>query len=373
MGRIVNSFEREFGKNAGKVVSNFLFGDSHSTPYRRVGSSNRAPKEQVVTVYHEPSEPSIKDIRKMELDDKTLDEISNLADLPIPKDSSSLYNLLSKLTSLMAAHKWSTADKVGNKYNEVLLQKGKYCLLALKSLGIQSAQLDYYDSFIQKYTRKGTLAKHFYWVALLVIVTIAGCVCLFVYLDAKRILIPTLEGVGAIVVCVLSLFIYRKISRKSISSQSSIAVYNANSQKDIGDTPELKENSREDTETKFIDLKVGGRIENKLREIWLRYKRVPKTIIERHPIFSADGVKNSLLFIGVNPSYNPEDDINLLKSQNGASLMYGSFYNLESAPNYFKILEAFATACGKAYSHINLLYARENNRDILLSCDSNFI
>ena len=26
MGRIVNSFQREIGKNAGKAVSNFLFG-----------------------------------------------------------------------------------------------------------------------------------------------------------------------------------------------------------------------------------------------------------------------------------------------------------------------------------------------------------
>jgi hypothetical protein len=29
-----NSFKRELGKNAGKAFSNWIFGDSHSTPYR---------------------------------------------------------------------------------------------------------------------------------------------------------------------------------------------------------------------------------------------------------------------------------------------------------------------------------------------------
>jgi hypothetical protein len=55
------------------------------------------------------------------------------------------------------------------------------------------------------------------------------------------------------------------------------------------------------------------------------------------------------------------------------SLMYGSLYQLPDAPSYFKSLEIFAEKAGKPYSHINLLYARENDRDLLLGCDHNFI
>lgn len=36
MGKFENAFKREMGKNTGKVLSNFLFGDKHSTPYRKV-------------------------------------------------------------------------------------------------------------------------------------------------------------------------------------------------------------------------------------------------------------------------------------------------------------------------------------------------
>ena len=43
MGIIENSFKRELGKNAGKMVSNMIFGDKHSTPYRRVHSAPPPP------------------------------------------------------------------------------------------------------------------------------------------------------------------------------------------------------------------------------------------------------------------------------------------------------------------------------------------
>ena len=45
MGKTTDSFKREIGKNAGKAVSNWLFGDAHSTPYRRVDSAKGARRE----------------------------------------------------------------------------------------------------------------------------------------------------------------------------------------------------------------------------------------------------------------------------------------------------------------------------------------
>jgi hypothetical protein len=39
MGKFGNSFKREMGKNTGKFVRDLIFGDMHSTPYRRVGAS----------------------------------------------------------------------------------------------------------------------------------------------------------------------------------------------------------------------------------------------------------------------------------------------------------------------------------------------
>lgn len=96
-------------------------------------------------------------------------------------------------------------------------------------------------------------------------------------------------------------------------------------------------------------------------------------IIARKPIFAADGVKDSILFVGINPSSSPDDDNLFLHSDSDNSLLYGSFYQREDAPMYFKALEGFASQCGFAYTQMNLLYAPENNRDLLLRTNSDFI
>ena len=147
-------------------------------------------------------------------------------------------------------------------------------------------------------------------------------------------------------------------------------------------TKHFDENSQEATspqtiiegESIFFDLNENERIEKRLAQIWQKYQRlVPNAIMKRKPIFSADGVKDSILYVGVNPSYNPNDDEVFIPSSDSLSLMYGSFYQRDDAPDYFKYLEEFASMVGKGYTHINLLYARENNRDTLLGCNSDFI
>ena len=124
----------------------------------------------------------------------------------------------------------------------------------------------------------------------------------------------------------------------------------------------------------FFDLNERNRISDKLANIWSKYSSiVNKEIINRRPIFSADGVKDSVLYVGINPSYDPADDDVFLKSDDEKSLLYGSLYQRGDAPDYFKKLEAFSDSLEKGYSHTNLLYARENDRKMLLRTNSDFI
>ena len=124
----------------------------------------------------------------------------------------------------------------------------------------------------------------------------------------------------------------------------------------------------------FFDLDANNRICSALHRIWLKYRNsVPSEYIERRPIFAADGVEDCILFVGVNPSYSPEDDQRFIESNNKHSLLYGSFYQRDDAPPYFKALESFAGRCGKPYAHMNLLYVRENDRDALMKVNPDFI
>ena len=63
----------------------------------------------------------------------------------------------------------------------------------------------------------------------------------------------------------------------------------------------------------------------------------------------------------------------MITSKKGTALLYNSLYKRPGAPLYFKELEKIADRVGYPYTHINLLYARENNREALLNTNSDFI
>ena len=123
-----------------------------------------------------------------------------------------------------------------------------------------------------------------------------------------------------------------------------------------------------------INLNQQNRISDTLNSIWTRYKnQIPPTIYARSPIFATEGIKDSILFVGVNPSYIESDDEVLKSTDNHKSLSYGSFYKKPGAPEYYNKLEEFASELGYAYSHMNLLYLRENDRNIIATLNSEFI
>ncbi|MBR6031532.1 MAG: hypothetical protein IKP36_06180 [Bacteroidaceae bacterium] len=103
MGKTFDSFKREIGKNTGKAVSNFFFGDSHATPYRRVGSSevHQARAEAQQTRAYTERERVRAQIEKQEQDDlnildgAVLKNVDIVLQTPIPQDEAGLLNLMS--------------------------------------------------------------------------------------------------------------------------------------------------------------------------------------------------------------------------------------------------------------------------------------
>src|SRR5690554_6929414 len=68
MSIVGNSFKRELGKNAGKMVSNMIFGDKHSTPYRRVhNAAPPAPKPSKAQLEHEANLVRIQAEKEMQM------------------------------------------------------------------------------------------------------------------------------------------------------------------------------------------------------------------------------------------------------------------------------------------------------------------
>lgn len=374
------SFEREIGKNTGKWVSNVIFGDGHATPYRRAESR----QQQKITQQrinqenlHSQRIAQIEQENKLKskeqlliIDRAVLENIDKVSSVRIPNTSEEIQDFLSELSVQLRTNKWhenSDEGKIRNKYNEAILEKSSQAILQLKSIDSENSKLEYYGKLVANYRRSKYIKK---FQTAIIVASVLFLIALLVIIEEGLFwyfFIPIIS----IVLLYVGLKYYKRQQNEDNSKITQIRSDENNSDKE-------KQSNHKNTiitnDDIFFDLNQNCRIEKRLAEIWRNYeKSVDTTIIARRPIFSADAVNNSILYVGINPSFNSSEDDSLIKSADNKSLIYGSFYQRTDAPDYFKALELIAKGCDFGYTHINLLYARENDREKLLNCDHNFI
>lgn len=177
MGIFGNSFKRELGKNTAKRVSNAIFGDKWSTPYKRVSSPKEPSASSIAQREHneiqreknelkrrqlEIAEANaransshseaqaeirraeakrIQDGQMWELDSAVIKNVDAVIAIEIPTQETELENLTLKLCNQMSTEHWSEVDKFGkktqegairDKYVDALFSKFKACYTRLK-------------------------------------------------------------------------------------------------------------------------------------------------------------------------------------------------------------------------------------------------
>ena len=415
------SFGRELGKNTAKVISNAVFGDSWSTPYRRVNRDVQQRHEDRMRLKREAAEREERRLRIAErqqadeayrarraelniLNSAVLENVDKLMAIPIPKTVSGLNELLGQLSIQMKSIKAHDDDKeegrIHNQYNKALRQKFSQCLFELRCINPNDPHIPSYgevllEQEIERKEHEFDSKSGSYWgfcffgtsgifVTFLIILGVRTVEYNYTWYEDIVLIIALICSVVLIAVLWYTYSRYKLKNKRKFqewveSERSKYRVEQTGTMYHVGiqETTEATEEAEyvdiEDTSI-FFDLDANNRICSALRRIWLKYRHtVPSEYIERRPIFAADGVDDCILFVGVNPSYSPEDDQRFIESNNKHSLLYGSFYQRDDAPPYFKALESFASRCGKSYAHMNLLYVRENDRDALMKVNPDFI
>lgn len=177
MGKFGDSFKREVGKNTGKFVSNLVFGDKHSTPYRRVdgggSSSVRAEAAQARAEAARIQAAAIEERTRAEIEKQEKDDL-NLLDgavlknvdivlqTPIPQNEAGLINLMSIWSAQLSGSKWdymSAEGKIRNQFPDALMEKYKQCTMILKSIAPAHAMIQYYDNVLTEATNRREKAK----------------------------------------------------------------------------------------------------------------------------------------------------------------------------------------------------------------------
>lgn len=398
MGRFWNSLEREVGKNTGKAISNLVFGDAHSTPYRRTGVGASYPpaksqrrinaeyleaqrqaelenlermlrlQQRIVENEHNERIARERRIEKERIERERKHEQEKFESTKLKEISDKLrmirgisfsnsvdaHNYLADIVTDIELLDWDIKHAATNKklilLNESLCDAylDRYCeLLKLSIPLLSNNQRDFHKKNLLLIEKRQASLKG--------------------VMNAAKLMAGRLFNTVSEVSQLTEL-----LSERVVENSPETLILPETTVENI-----TSEDSIEVTESicKFIDLNENGRIENILADIWSRYRAKIGKLAERKPIFVSDSPEGSILFVGVNPSFSKEDDSILMHSKDDKSLYYQSLYGEEEVPQYFKMLEAFTKDIGEdiPYAHINLLYAREDNREYLLSKDSNFI
>ena len=430
------SFGRELGKNTAKVVSNALFGDSWSTPYRRVNRDVQRRHEDRMRIKQEAAEREERRLRIAErqqadeayrarraelniLNSAVLENVDKLMAIPIPKTVSGLNELLGQLSIQMKSikeHDDGEEGRIHNQYNEALHQKFSQCLFELRCINPNDPHIPVYGEILiekeidrkreevkvknSKYRRFALLGTggllmviFFIWQIRKEETAVYSEKWIFKTIEyydytwyEDIVLIIALACSVFLIMALWSFYLYKLrkskrelqewmlIEKDKYKVEQTDMMHRAEPHMPTADYEDNVGYIESEDASVFFDLDANNRICRVLHRIWLKYRNsVPSEYIERRPIFAADGVEDCILFVGVNPSYSPEDDQRFIESDNRHSLLYGSFYQRDDAPQYFKALESFAGRCGKSYAHMNLLYVRENDRDALMKVNPDFI
>ena len=173
MGKTFDSFKREIGKNTGKAVSNFIFGDSHSTPYRRVDVNRMARAQEAALKHQEESDLNL-------LDGAVLNNVDIVLQTPIPQEEQALLQLMSIWGAQLANSKWNFDDEKGKiraQYPDAVLEKFKQCMIVMRSIAPTNPMADHYEKILKKASRRRFIAK--YKTPLIFVTLLCLCATLF--------------------------------------------------------------------------------------------------------------------------------------------------------------------------------------------------
>ncbi len=410
MGNFTNALIREIGKNTGKVASNIIFGDGWSTPHRRTDRgkeyaiNNKSKHAQRIEAQQELERQRVRqeqerlhNLKTEEIiaqNERDFRYISTLEFKSAEQARGYLNDIYSSLEITSHAIKinlftfiisvaiiafvvarifWSDIDDWFYLYEEDIVLCVVFAIMILLLITIIILEKrSIWSIFKSRKSAKGILKKleTAYFKRYKECLTIAEPVLSEHVIKEHRSHISSVSqrrifrnwGLFVIFWWLYHLMKLTTHKRPKKAGQPNGVL-------------QIQVNQKQVLNYDLIDLNKNLRIENRLSAIWSKYSRAIGKQAERRPLFICDSPANSILYVGINPSYNRTEDDFMIKSIDGKSLYYESLYQEEDAPQYFRLLEAFTRDISQdlPYSHMNLLYAREDNREALLKMDHNFI
>lgn len=165
MSKMFDSLKRQVGRDAGKVVSNFVFGDSHSIPHRNINSQNRANANEINLKILEIQQQDLKQKDLYLLDSAVINAVDQIIAIDIPSNEKEITQILQQLEIQLKVNNWLSIHKgetarIRNKFPDAVLIKYEQCVCELKYLECNKDRLRLATKTLSKYKKIRFIYKY---------------------------------------------------------------------------------------------------------------------------------------------------------------------------------------------------------------------
>lgn len=194
MGRFFNSFKGQLGRDTGRLVSNFVYGDKHAAPYRRVEPVRRKKKKTEVgetsieadgvssgetlwssigKAFNGGENEEEKLLRKkMEaLKDELNSRIDELNQIQTPQEEQELVSFLLELSTLLSGNKGASENveetDMRNRYTDLLLDRFGQGLEVMEIMFPDNRMLPMFRKTYKSFKKQRSRKKYLVWTAIL--------------------------------------------------------------------------------------------------------------------------------------------------------------------------------------------------------------
>lgn len=172
-----NSLKGQIGRDTGRVVSNFVYGNRHATKYKRVDDSKAIAKtlkleqDYELELLQQENENEIDLLRRkqkiLDIEEKKIfvnQNLKKILSMKIPNSKELLIEQLHSLSIEITSNKWKDSDddvnKISNDYTDAVFKKYEQHLFTLITKFPNAVEIQYFENQYKTYQKQAFFQKY---------------------------------------------------------------------------------------------------------------------------------------------------------------------------------------------------------------------
>ena len=162
-----DSLKGQLGRDSGRVVSSFIFGNKHATKYQRVDNNNSKIIKSNLKTQRDYELEILEQEQENEIEEKKAfvnQNLKKIISMKIPNSKELLIEQLHSLSVEITSNKWKDTEedvnKISNIYTDAVFKKYEQYLFTLKTKFPNAVEIQYFEKQRRAYQKQAFFQKH---------------------------------------------------------------------------------------------------------------------------------------------------------------------------------------------------------------------